>query len=166
MRQVSAANGSARPQTFIGRSAQHPAAMCAQLRAFVGCKCAASVPRSGAKPHDARACPRWQASAGIAYAVRLYSMDPFLLVNGWRCPLCRSTDAVPVVVSKSNRTQYKTEFFECAGCSAMFRHPGRFTRLGRAVRRWAGDIGPVGLDQVYGRLISEPRSLWVRTKRR
>jgi hypothetical protein len=46
----------------------------------------------------------------------------------FRCPICRSHFYKEVVVAKAGGF-YKTEFFECSGCSVMFRDPDRFTRF-------------------------------------
>jgi hypothetical protein len=37
----------------------------------------------------------------------------------------------------------------------MFRHPGRFTRLGLPIRRWAMDVEPRTLREVHG-FVTEP----------
>ncbi len=47
----------------------------------------------------------------------------------FRCPICRSQRYEAVVVRKATHKPYTTEFFECAGCSVMFRDPVRFTRF-------------------------------------
>lgn len=46
-----------------------------------------------------------------------------------------------------------TEFSECAGCTVMFRHPARFTRLGMPIRRWAMDVEPRTLREVHGLVV-------------
>jgi hypothetical protein len=71
-------------------------------------------------------------------------------VSGWRCPLCNATAYSQIEVSRQGGAIYKTEFFQCLGCTVMFRHPGRFTRLGMPVRRWAMDVEPRTLRQVHG----------------
>lgn len=63
-------------------------------------------------------------------------------MSGWRCPLCGCTAYERVIVAKANGTTYLTEFHQCTACSAMFKHPGRFARLGVPLRRWAGGVGP------------------------
>jgi hypothetical protein len=75
--------------------------------------------------------------------------DSFNWVSGWRCPLCNGTAYSPVEVARPNGSRYRTEFFECVKCSVMFRHPGRFARLGIPLRRWAGDIEPRSLSDVH-----------------
>jgi len=82
--------------------------------------------------------------------------DAFAQVHGWRCPVCNSTAYRQTLVSRPNGTAYLTEFFECAGCTLMFRHPGRFTRLGLPIRRWAMDVEPRTLREVHG-FVAEPR---------
>jgi hypothetical protein len=47
----------------------------------------------------------------------------------FRCPICRSQRYEAVVVRRTSAKPYTTEFFECAGCSVMFRDPVRFTRF-------------------------------------
>jgi len=79
-----------------------------------------------------------------------YGPDSFSLVSGWRCPLCNATAYSQVEVARSNGTSYKTEFYECTGCTVMFRHPGRFARLGFPVRRWAADVEPRTLRETHG----------------
>jgi hypothetical protein len=37
----------------------------------------------------------------------------------------------------------------------MFRHPGRFTRLGLPIKRWAMDVEPRTLREVHG-FVTEP----------
>jgi len=76
--------------------------------------------------------------------------DSFMSVSGWRCPLCDGTAYCQVEVSRESGKRYMTEFYECVGCTVMFRHPGRFTRLGVPVRRWDGDIEPRSLREVHG----------------
>lgn len=59
------------------------------------------------------------------------------------------------MVARPDGRAYLTEFFECAGCTLMFRHPGRFTRLGLPIRRWAMDVEPRTLAEVH-RLQRDP----------
>jgi hypothetical protein len=75
--------------------------------------------------------------------------DAFASVYGWRCPVCNATAYRQTLVGRPNGTAYLTEFFECAGCTLMFRHPGRFTRLGLPIRRWAMDVEPRTLREVH-----------------
>ncbi len=46
----------------------------------------------------------------------------------FRCPICRSQFYKEVVVAKAGG-KYKTEFFECSGCTVMFRDPVKFTKF-------------------------------------
>jgi hypothetical protein len=48
------------------------------------------------------------------------------------CPLCTSNHALHVSVSRPNGEVYRTEFYQCAGCSVMFRDIDHFTKLRRA----------------------------------
>jgi hypothetical protein len=75
--------------------------------------------------------------------------DSFSDVFGWRCPVCNATAYRQTTVRRPNGTAYLTEFFECAGCTLMFRHPGRFARLGLPIRRWAMDVEPRTLREVH-----------------
>ncbi|OAI50064.1 hypothetical protein AYO46_10720 [Betaproteobacteria bacterium SCGC AG-212-J23] len=75
-------------------------------------------------------------------------------MHGWRCPLCNSTAYAQAVVARPDGSAYKTEFFQCESCTVMFRHPGRFSRLGLPVRRWAADVEPSSLRDVH-RFIKE-----------
>lgn len=83
--------------------------------------------------------------------------DSFDWVSGWRCPLCLGTAHCQVEVKRPNGSHYETEFYECVRCSVMFRHPGRFARLGIPIRRWAGDIEP--------RSLSEAQEYWQEPKK-
>jgi hypothetical protein len=76
--------------------------------------------------------------------------DSFTSVSGWRCPLCDTTAYNRVRVRRPDGKEYLTEFYECAGCTVMFRNPGRFTRLGTPIRRWASDVEPRSLGDVHG----------------
>lgn len=82
--------------------------------------------------------------------------DAFSDVFGWRCPVCNSIAYRQTLVARPNGAAYLTEFFECAGCTLMFRHPGRFARLGMPIRRWAMDVEPRTLREVHG-LAAEPK---------
>src|SRR5260221_9313610 len=84
--------------------------------------------------------------------------DSFSMVSGWCCPVCNSTAYQQTLVAKPNGEAYKTEFFECSGCTLMFRHPGRFTRLGLPVRRWAMDVGPRTLREAHGFATAQQQS--------
>lgn len=56
----------------------------------------------------------------------------------FRCPICRSQIYMAVTVRRPSGKTYRTEFFECGGCSVMFRDPQKFTRFdphGAEVRR-------------------------------
>jgi hypothetical protein len=44
----------------------------------------------------------------------------------FRCPICSSTNFKDVVVPPGAGV-YRTAFFECCGCSAMFHDPVRFS---------------------------------------
>jgi hypothetical protein len=76
--------------------------------------------------------------------------DAFAAVFGWRCPVCNANAYRQTLVARPNGQTYLTEFFECAGCTLMFRHPGRFTRLGMPIRRWAMDVEPRTLREHHG----------------
>jgi uncharacterized protein with PIN domain len=76
--------------------------------------------------------------------------DGFHTVDGWRCPLCNHGSYAQVEVTRPSGRRYATEFYECVGCTVMFRHPGRFARLGLPVRRWAADVEPRSLRDVHG----------------
>jgi hypothetical protein len=49
----------------------------------------------------------------------------------FRCPLCSSTVYLTVIVRRPSGASYATEFFECAGCSLMFRDADRIARCER-----------------------------------
>jgi len=42
------------------------------------------------------------------------------------CPICKDTNFKDVVVPRG-QGYYRTAFFECCGCSAMFHDPAKFT---------------------------------------
>jgi uncharacterized C2H2 Zn-finger protein len=68
------------------------------------------------------------------FALRLHSMstpNPIAPPKAlyFRCPICRSQRYEAVVVRARTGKPYQTEFFECAGCSVMFRDPPKFTRF-------------------------------------
>lgn len=79
-----------------------------------------------------------------------HDSDAFSQVYGWRCPVCNATAYRQTMVARPDGRSYLTEFFECAGCTLMFRHPGRFTRLGMPIRRWAMDVEPRSLAEAHG----------------
>lgn len=58
---------------------------------------------------------------------------------GFRCPICGTTIFERVAVPRAGGTFYLTDFFQCAGCSVMFRDAVRFTRC----RRWIPGEGAV-----------------------
>jgi hypothetical protein len=80
----------------------------------------------------------------------------FDFVAGWRCPICTADSYLRTVVAGRNGHPYETEFYECSGCSLMFRHPGRFARLGVVIRRWASDVEPRTLREHHG-FVVEPK---------
>ena len=47
----------------------------------------------------------------------------------FRCPICRSQFFGSVVVARPGGGKYRTEFYECSGCSVMFRDPVKFTKF-------------------------------------
>ncbi|HSD44208.1 MAG TPA: hypothetical protein VLD36_20385 [Burkholderiales bacterium] len=49
----------------------------------------------------------------------------------FRCPLCGSSVYEQATVARPSGAGYLTEFFECAGCSLMFRDAERITRRER-----------------------------------
>ena len=56
----------------------------------------------------------------------------------FKCPICGCKDYVPVKVQRPSGTWYTTPFYECFGCSVMFRDPVSFCgsrlRQGNPVR--------------------------------
>ena len=55
-------------------------------------------------------------------AMRRADRQPFC------CPLCRSTVYERVVVRRTGGAMLAPPFYECAGCSVMFRDPERMSR--------------------------------------
>ena len=45
------------------------------------------------------------------------------------CPLCASNEYVYVIFVRNNGSYYRTDFFQCAGCTVAFTDPDRFSRL-------------------------------------
>src|SRR5437870_4939779 len=63
-------------------------------------------------------------------AVLLYSMDSEQRPTDipFDCPLCGSNQCLSVVVPRPNGDYYTTRFYKCAGCTAMFLDPDRFSK--------------------------------------
>lgn len=45
------------------------------------------------------------------------------------CPICRSGLFAEVSVRRPNGTLYRTQFYQCSGCTAMFTDPVKFTEF-------------------------------------
>ena len=85
-----------------------------------------------------------------------HGFDTFSSTLGWRCPLCNATAYRQTLVGRPGHPDgrpYLTEFFECTGCTVMFRHPNRFARLG--IPTGGIDLEPRTLRDVHG-LAVEP----------
>lgn len=56
---------------------------------------------------------------------------PYAEDNGhrFRCPICRSRYFSPVRVRRPDGSMYQTDFYECTGCTVMFRDCVRFTHF-------------------------------------
>jgi hypothetical protein len=67
-----------------------------------------------------------RASIRPATCVYIQAM-PAYPKNG-RCPICLKANYASVVVRKPSGGHYTTEFYECSGCSVMFRDPHEFIR--------------------------------------
>ena len=52
----------------------------------------------------------------------------YLEMGNFECPVCGSGNYQPVIVARPNGGTYRTEFYECAGCTTMFRDPKRFRK--------------------------------------
>jgi hypothetical protein len=61
-------------------------------------------------------------------------MPPF------QCPLCQSAFFSIVEVKRPNGARYRTEFYECAGCTVMFRDPEKFTQC----QPYKAPVQPIG----------------------
>lgn len=64
----------------------------------------------------------------------------------FRCPICHAERYVPLRVRRPDGSWYRTEFWECFGCSVMFADPVKFAGnlvandgKDRAPRRFALD---------------------------
>lgn len=47
---------------------------------------------------------------------------------GFRCRSCDSTRYAPVTVTRPDGSLYRSSLFACAGCSAVFTDPARYSR--------------------------------------
>ena len=47
----------------------------------------------------------------------------------FRCPLCKSVQALIVFLPRPGGRSYKTPFYQCAGCTVLFHDVERFSRL-------------------------------------
>jgi hypothetical protein len=61
------------------------------------------------------------------------------------CPLCGATEAFVTCVPRSNGETYATAFFECSGCTVMFRDVRRFMWL---IKRYKDPADPRRLHHV------------------
>ncbi len=114
------------------------------------CRC-----QSGLVGEQLQAAARYCIFVQMSHSQSSRDSDGFAEVYGWRCPVCDATAYRQTLVNRPNGGTYLTEFYECAGCTLMFRHPGRFARLGLPVRRWAMDVEPRSLRQVHGFSVEE-----------
>ena len=76
--------------------------------------------------------------------------DRFADAYGWRCPICNSIEYRRSKVSTRAGTPYRPDIYECTGCTLMFRHPPKFSRLGINPRGFAGDKDSRNLRSVHG----------------
>ena len=60
----------------------------------------------------------------------------------FECPLCGSNGYVRVRVKKPDGSWYTTEFYKCAGCTAMFTDPADFTNQKGTKYRRGPPIAP------------------------
>ena len=85
----------------------------------------------------------------------LANPDPKEVPFGLACPLCKSETYFRVSVTRPNGSLYQTEFFACEKFATTFLNPGRFTRLGIVIKRWAADVEPKTLAEVHGLVVRE-----------
>jgi transcription elongation factor Elf1 len=57
----------------------------------------------------------------------------------FNCPLCGATEAFVTCVPRPNGSTYATAFFECSGCTVMFRDVRRFMWL---IKRYKDPADP------------------------
>ena len=50
---------------------------------------------------------------------------------GFECPICHHRRYYRVIVHRDGRRPYRTEFYGCVGCSAMFTDAYQFTQGGK-----------------------------------
>jgi len=51
---------------------------------------------------------------------------------GFECPICGHRRYYRILVQREQQPAYRTSFYDCFGCSAMFTDPYRFTQTGKA----------------------------------
>jgi DNA-directed RNA polymerase subunit M/transcription elongation factor TFIIS len=51
---------------------------------------------------------------------------------GFECPICGHRRYYRILVQREQQPAYRTSFYGCFGCSAMFTDPYRFTQTGKA----------------------------------
>lgn len=79
-----------------------------------------------------------------------------LLLQAGATPLCNGTTYGQIEISRQSG-KYRTEFYECTGCTVMLRHPARFARLGLPVRRWPADVEPRSLRDAHGFIVESDK---------
>jgi predicted RNA-binding Zn-ribbon protein involved in translation (DUF1610 family) len=56
----------------------------------------------------------------------------------FECPVCGNRRYYRIVIVRENRPRYRTDFFGCVGCSALFTDAYQFTQGGKQP---AGNFG-------------------------
>ncbi len=57
---------------------------------------------------------------------------------GFECPVCGGRRYYRILVQREQQPAYRTAFYGCVGCTAMFTDPYRFTQ---SVKRGGGNFG-------------------------
>lgn len=70
-----------------------------------------------------------QSDTVFSYSMPQYPPATTNDLASFNCPLCGSTQAFVVSVPRPKGETYYTPFFECAGCTVMFRDVRRFMWL-------------------------------------
>ena len=86
----------------------------------------------------------------------------------FQCPICGSPSYQRVVIERRKGKRYETQFFECLGCSVMFREPELFTlspalreeieRTPKSTMAWATSHNYQRLVHRYARVSAKRRN--------
>ncbi len=66
---------------------------------------------------------------------------------GFECPVCGHRRYYRILVQRERQPPYRTSFYGCVGCAAMFTDPYRFTQ---SVKGAGGNFGSPGYARSRG----------------